>query len=136
MADNEVRSVSATGAEKGVKDTRMDLVPIGPLRALAAHYGAGAKKYDDRNWEKGYEWSKSYAALMRHITAFWGGENVDEEGLSHLAAVAFHTFSLMEFSVTHPEFDDRPGDRAKTEEEREQAAWNDYTTNLGDDTNE
>lgn len=104
----EVRSVSATGGEKGVKDERFDLIPIGALTQLAAHYGAGARKYDDNQWRKGYEWSKSYAALMRHITQFWNGEDFDEEtGSNHLACVAWHAFTLLTFYDEFPEFDDR-----------------------------
>ena len=104
----EIRSVSSTGAEKGVKSAALDLVPTGPLLKLAEHYHAGAKKYASHNWRGGYEWSKSYAALMRHALAFWSGEDLDEEtGSPHMAAVAFHAFALLEYMDTHPEFDDR-----------------------------
>ena len=70
----EVRTTSKTGGEKGVKLERFDLIPVGPLTELARLYGIGAKKYDDRNWEKGYEWSKSYAAMQRHANEFWAGK--------------------------------------------------------------
>ena len=73
----EVRTTSATGGMKGVKLERFDLIPIGPLTELARHYGRGALKYDNHQWRKGYEWSKSYSALLRHLTAFWNGENYD-----------------------------------------------------------
>lgn len=109
MPDDEVRSVSSTGGEKGVKGARFDLIPTGPLFKIAEHLGIGASKYSDRNWERGYEWSKSYASLQRHIVAWWGGEDNDPElGSSHLAAVAFHVLVLLEYLETHPEFDDRP----------------------------
>lgn len=97
-----------TGAAKGVKLARYDLIPTGPLLELAKHYGRGGKKYDDRNWEGGYEWSKSYAALQRHANAFWAGEDIDEEtGTPHVIAVAWHAFALAEFMNTHKELDDR-----------------------------
>lgn len=83
----EVRTTSSTGGQKGVKLARFELIPTGPLKAVAEHYGKGAEKYEDRNWERGYEWSKSYAALQRHLNAFWSGEDIDEEtGSPHLAA--------------------------------------------------
>lgn len=105
---NEVRTTSSTGGQKGVKDERFDLIPVEALTALARHYGVGARKYDDNQWRKGYEWSKSYAALMRHLTQFWGGEDIDEEtGSHHLAAVAWHAFTLLTFVEDFPEFDDR-----------------------------
>lgn len=105
----EVRTVSSTGGEKGTKPERFDLIPVEPLTMLARQYGWGAEKYEDRNWEKGFEFSKSYAALQRHVNAFWAGEDTDpESGLPHLAAAAWHAFALMEFGTTHPEMDDRP----------------------------
>jgi len=104
----EVRSVSSTGAEKGVKQARFDLIPVGALTKLAEHYGAGALKYDDNQWRKGYEFSKSYAAMMRHATQWWDGEEIDEELNSHhLAAVAWHSFALLTYLEENPQFDDR-----------------------------
>ena len=109
LGSAEVRSVSSTGAEKGTKLERFDLIPDIPLRMLAWHYGVGAQKYAERNWELGYEWSKSFAALNRHLWAFWGGEDIDSEtSMPHMIAVAWHALALVEFSITHPEFDDRP----------------------------
>jgi glutamine cyclotransferase len=55
-----------TGGEKGSKIERFDLIPEEMETGLARHYGEGAKKYADRNWEKGYKWGLSYAALRRH----------------------------------------------------------------------
>jgi hypothetical protein len=105
----EVRTTSSTGGEKGVKPARFDLIPVGPLATVAKLYGKGAEKYDDHNWRRGYEWSKSYAALMRHVTQFWGGEDVDPDTeLPHLAAVVFHAMALMQFMEEHNAFDDRP----------------------------
>lgn len=95
---------------------RYDLIPVQPLRLLARHYGAGSEKYAAHNWAGGYEWSKSFAALNRHLWAAIDGEPVDEElGSLHLIAVAWHCCSLIEFASTHPGFDDRPvrGERRK-----------------------
>jgi hypothetical protein len=38
----EVRSISSTGAEKGTKDERFDLLPPEALASVARHYGVGA----------------------------------------------------------------------------------------------
>lgn len=104
----EIRTTSATGGMKGVKPQRYDLIPVEALEIMARLYGFGAEKYDAHNWRKGYDWSKSYASLMRHATQFWGGEDIDEEtGLPHLAGVAFHAFTLIVFMQEHPDFDDR-----------------------------
>lgn len=106
----EVRMTNATtGAQKGAKDAKYNLIPVGALEELAKLYGFGATKYAPRNWEKGYEFSLSYDALQRHANQWWGGENVDKETqLSHLASVAWHAFTLMTLLQTHPEMDDRP----------------------------
>ena len=109
VTTGEVRSVSDTGGEKGVKPERYDLIPIAPLDHLARVYGKGALKYDDHNWRRGYEWGKSYAALQRHLTAFWEGEDIDEDGEPHLAHAAWHCFTLLEYlsNPRYARFDDR-----------------------------
>lgn len=122
----ETRVVNATtGGEKGTKLARFDLIPPRALEALAEHYGKGAEKYEDRNWERGYDWSLSFAALQRHAWSFWGGEDVDtDNGQPHLAAVAFHAFALLTYATTHPELDDRPTSvaRRRAFTDREHAA--------------
>lgn len=108
----EIRVTSETGGEKGQKLARFSLIPLKALTWLAERYGYGALKYDDRNWEKGYDWSLSYDAMMRHATAFWSGEDYDPDypDSPHLAAVAFHAFALMHYSANpkkYSKFDDR-----------------------------
>lgn len=113
--ESEVRVTSETGGQKGQKEARYDLLPAVPLRTVAELFGKGAQKYEERNWERGYEWSLSFAALNRHLWQFWNGEDIDEElGKPHLAAVIFHALALLEFSTTHPEFDNRPNSKVKS----------------------
>ena len=92
----EVRVVDpTTGGEKGAKLARFSLIPGDFLWALAEHYGRGARKYADRNWEKGYKWSLTVDALHRHLVAWLEGEDNDSEtGSSHLIAVAWHVVAL------------------------------------------
>lgn len=106
----EWRVVNAeTGGEKGQKLARFDLIPARPLELLAEHFGRGARKYEDRNWERGYKWSLSFGAMMRHAWAWWRGEDIDPEtGSPHLVAVAWHALALQEFADKHPRLDDRP----------------------------
>lgn len=87
---------------------RFDLIPPGPLKDLAAVYTVGASKYGDRNWEQGLAWGRVFAAIQRHLWAWWGGEDLDpEDGLSHLAHAAWGCFTLLEYAQTHPEMDER-----------------------------
>lgn len=102
-----------TGGQKEQCLARFDLIPPGPMWMLAEHYGRGAKKYADRNWEKGYNWSLSYDSLNHHLNQWWSGDDMDPGdertgSFPHLVAVAWHAFALMEFAHTHPEKDNRP----------------------------
>ena len=105
---NDYREIKAIEAA-GRFPARYDLIPSSALFALARHYGAGAAKYAAHNWAAGYEWSKPFAALKRHLWQVKSGEYVDEEtGSPHLVAVLWHCLTMVEFYDTHPEFDDRP----------------------------
>lgn len=116
---DEVRVTSRTGGQKGTKMARYGLIPVGPLRELAILYGKGAIKYDDNNYRKGYNWSLSFDAMMRHAQAFWGGESYDNHrpdcppdckehtGVHHLACAQWHCMTLQWFEKHRPEFDDR-----------------------------
>ena len=104
----EVRVTSETGGEKGTKPARFDLLPPGALWQVAELYRFGATKYADHNWRRGYAWSLSFAAMMRHAWLFWQGEDMDDEtGLPHLTSVVFHALTLLTFMVEHPAYDDR-----------------------------
>lgn len=111
IVTGEQRVVNAqTGGEKGQKLARFDLLPWDSLWTVAELYGHAAQtKYDDRNWERGYEWSLSIGALGRHYAQFAAGEDLDAEtGLPHMAAVAFHALALLRFMQAHRDLDDRP----------------------------
>lgn len=99
--DNEVRVVDpTTGGEKGSKIQRFSLIPSEFLWTLAEHYGKGARKYADRNWERGYDWSLSVDAMERHWHQWKMGERTDPEtGSSHLVAAAWHCIALFIFEL-------------------------------------
>jgi transcriptional regulator with XRE-family HTH domain len=79
------------------------LTPVG-LRRLAEWYELGAKKYDDRNWEKGLPISGCMESAMRHWVKYMDGQT-DED---HLAAIAWNVFSVMHFEEKMPEIMDIP----------------------------
>lgn len=87
-----------------------DLIPIEPLNQLAKVLAFGAQKYDRFNWTKGFKYSRVYAATLRHLFAWYAGEDNDPEGseCSHLAHAMCNLVFLLEFIKTHPELDDRP----------------------------
>lgn len=100
-ASAEVRVVDPeTGGEKGMKLQRFSLIPFEFLWALATHYGIGARKYEDRNWERGYKWSLSLDAHNRHLNQFLMGQRRDlETGSHHLIAACWHLIALYIFDV-------------------------------------
>ena len=93
---------------------RLDLVPVSLIEEVSKVLTKGAEKYDERNWERGMKFTTVYASMMRHILAWYKGEDFDKEsGLSHLAHVACNAAFLIEYSTTCPELDDRPKRKEK-----------------------
>jgi len=90
--------VGRTARRPVAAKTRLDLLPVGALRQIAEVLGYGAAKYSANNWARGTEWSRYYAALQRHLFAWWEGEDVDPEtGASHLAHAGCCLLFLLEY---------------------------------------
>lgn len=111
----EEDNITVSTDQNGIKDdngkARFDLIPAHAIEALAELYATGAKKYDDRNWEKGLSWGRVFAALMRHAWAWWRGEKKDpEDGQHHMTSVAWCAFALYEYDRRRNGTDDRPKD--------------------------
>lgn len=70
----------------GAKKLPLDLVPPSAVHAMARGFADGARKYSPYNWrEKTISSSVYYGAAMRHLMAWWDGEELAEDsGLSHL----------------------------------------------------
>ena len=97
-----------TGGEKNQKSEQYSLIPVPAFDMLARVYAYGAGKYDRNNWRRGYPWHLSFDAMMRHLNAFWNGEDLDpESGLPHVAHAMFHCATLLTFMQEYPEGDDR-----------------------------
>lgn len=87
---------------------RLDLLPVGPLKAIAEVLTVALAKYPARNWESGMAWSRCYASLLRHSFAWWAGEDNDPEtGLSHLAHCGCNILFLLEYIQKKRGTDDR-----------------------------
>lgn len=77
---------------------RYDLLPPEALSALAWVLTDGAARYGDRNWELGMKWGRVFAAAMRHLWAWWGGQDKDpDSGRSHL----HHALACVVFLVVY-----------------------------------
>ncbi len=85
------------------------LLPYDALGLIALVLAAGAAKYPPRNWENGADYSRFFSALMRHLTAWWGGERSDPEtGLPHLAHAGCCILFLIAYEARGLGRDDRP----------------------------
>lgn len=117
---------------------RFELIDDLALEALAEVYTKGAHKYtiykdksnneirgadipmeevgkyevvDDgaNNWRKGMSWMDTYGCAMRHMQAWKKRQDIDPElGTLHLGNAMWNMATLINFSKTHPELDDRP----------------------------
>lgn len=85
------------------------LLPPSPLIEIAKVLDFGAKKYSAYNWSKGIAYSRVFGAALRHLWAWWRGEDKDPEtGLSHLAHAGCCVLFLLQYESTRRSFDDRP----------------------------
>lgn len=89
---------------------RYSLIPPVATEALAKVLTYGAKKYKPNNWQKAEDFSRYTDALYRHLEAWRGGQEFDEEsGLSHLSHALTNVAFLLwyETNVTRPLKDNR-----------------------------
>jgi hypothetical protein len=84
------------------------LFPPEALTAVAEVLSYGARKYQPNNWLKGAAWSRYYSAAQRHLNAFWGGSDYDNEsGLHHLPHAICSLLFLYVYSLRKIGTDDR-----------------------------
>jgi hypothetical protein len=99
-----------------VRDTeegkpRYDLISPWALTRLAYHMAKGAKKYGDRNWEKGMPRSRLFSSALRHLMQAliaadepgdpWDVPRMcrgdDEDTEDHLSAAVFNLLAIIHF---------------------------------------
>ena len=98
---------------------RMDLIPPEAIEALGWVLTHGAEQYGERNCEQEMRWGRLYAALLRHMLAWWGGEDADpDSGSSHLNHALFCVSLLVTYEQREIGEDDRPTIDSRTIPER------------------
>jgi hypothetical protein len=98
-----------SGARFNDGKARLDLIPLSSLTDCANVFDYGRKKYAAWNWAKGMDWSVPYGCLLRHMAAWFNGEDNDpESGLPHLGHAMCNLVMLSTFARTFQEGDDRP----------------------------
>ncbi|ENN91905.1 dATP/dGTP diphosphohydrolase domain-containing protein [Bartonella schoenbuchensis] len=103
--ERDVKAACKDDAHK----SRVDLIPPSALFAIGHVLAVGARKYGANNWRNGMDWSRLHGAALRHLLAWFNGEDKDpESGLSHLAHAACCLLFLMDYDVQQIGCDDRP----------------------------
>ena len=102
-------SARADRFNKGKRQLRYLLCFSKAAELLATVSEYGASKYNAYNFVKGAPVSESVDSLMRHLDAWWNGEDIDpESGCHHLGHVAWNAMRLAHEARSRPDLDDRP----------------------------
>lgn len=104
------KNLHTQGRKNDAGKTRLELLPLDALDEVGKVLTLGAKKYGDRNWERGIVYSRVFGALTRHAWAWWRGESRDPEtGYSHMAHCAANALFLLSYELrVARRLDDRP----------------------------
>lgn len=106
IQDSGDRRVFSTGAVRDMAEGkgRFDLVPWEAIWELAKHCEAGAKKYGERNCEKGIPVHSLIDSAIRHLAKYLMGWK-DEP---HLRAALWNVAFAIYMEQKHPEMQDIP----------------------------
>lgn len=106
IKDSGDRTEFETGAVRDMHEGkgRCDLLPACVLLRLARHYENGARKYGDRNWQKGIPCHSFADSAMRHMLKYLDGQT-DED---HLIAAIWNLCGLAWTEEKMPEMMDIP----------------------------
>jgi hypothetical protein len=106
--------LETAGQKKGAGKLPLELLPVDVLVEVAKVLQFGSKKYAANNWRGGIKYSRVFGATMRHLFAWWLGEDNDAEtGLSHLAHALCEISFLLAYSLrSRTELDDRQENNA------------------------
>lgn len=110
IKDSGDRTEFQSGAVRDMHEGkgRFDLLPMCVLMRLAKHYEAGARKYAERNWERGIPCHSFADSAMRHLVKYMDGYT-DED---HLIAAIWNLCGLAWTEEKKPELMDIPARKA------------------------
>lgn len=112
MKDTGKRKEYATGAvrEDDPQKIRPDLISPIAMTRLAGWLAVGARKYTDRNWEKGIPLSRTFASLYRHVIQIHSGDTSEDHEAAVMcnAMMMMHTREMISRGKLPKELDDMP----------------------------
>jgi len=94
----------------GIKKVPFHCVPCGPLMELGLAMMEGGRKYGSHNYRSvGVRSSVYYDAVIRHLMAWWEGEDIDpDSGVFHIIKAIACLFVLRDSMLMGNCEDDRP----------------------------
>ncbi len=94
----------------GIKKVPLHAVPTKPLLELGLAMMEGGRKYGSHNYRKiGVKMSTYYDASMRHLMAWWEGEDIDpDSGIHHVIKAIASLFVVRDSMHMGNCVDDRP----------------------------
>lgn len=94
----------------GVKKVPLHAVPVKPLLEVGLAMMEGGRKYGTHNYRAiGVRMSTYYNAAMRHLMAWWEGEDTDKDsGVPHLVKAMASLFVVRDGILMGNCVDDRP----------------------------
>lgn len=94
----------------GIRKVPFSTIPSQPMAEMGLGMLEGGIKYGRHNYRvAGVRASVYYDAAMRHLTAFWEGQDVDPgSGLHHLSKVGSCMLVLRDAMLQNKFYDDRP----------------------------
>lgn len=102
---------AAAGRKDDTGKNELALIDPEFIEGLGAVLTHGGKVYGKYNWQKGISYHRVFSACLRHLYAWWRGQDNDPDtGLSHLYHCAANVMFLAHFHKNkekYKEFDDR-----------------------------
>lgn len=94
----------------GTRKVPFSTIPSGPIAELGLAMLEGARKYGRHNYRAiGVRTSVYYDAVLRHLTAFWEGQDVDpDSGVAHITKAIACLVVLRDSQLMENVVDDRP----------------------------
>jgi hypothetical protein len=122
VQDSGARQEFPTGSVRDTREGkgRYDLISPIALRRLARHYENGARKYGDRNWEKGQPLSRYLDSAMRHLCGLLHGFTDEDHAAAAMwnMAAFIHTGEKIAAGELPEELDDMPATMIAREKAR------------------
>jgi len=105
--------IRGAGMRFNAEKMPLETIPLHLLEDCARVFDGVTKRevkpYPMWNWAKGMPWSVPYACMLRHLAAWYRGEDNDPEtGINHLGHVMCNLLMLTHYKDAFPEGDNRP----------------------------